>query len=407
MKNVLAAVTERRQFSLEPGIRIIRRIIASPSTSDPLLIRAINQENASGFLINHCVNVAVFAVKLAAALGFDRSELERIGLAALLHEVGMGVIPAKLIYKEAPLDPQEYEIFKKRPEFSYKILSGFGEEYAYLADTALQVHECLDGSGYPLGLKDNEINGYAQIIGLVDKYEALIHSRPQREKFLHFAAVKQIIKIGKRRFQKKHLKTLLTIFSIFPLNSFVKLNSNAVGRVVETYPEQPMRPRIEVVFDSQGRRVLGKHVVDLAENSILYIVDSVSEKDIEALAEGSRAQPYPPPKPTPLAQTGAALLFEPEDDGSDIEMLETPAEDLKPAPSEAATIEPAGDRGRRADPPLEIGAVAAKAAAEPALTADFQQRPRSRRSRYLLLIAVAVLLAGAGLWQSRLIDCFS
>jgi len=292
LSGVMDAVRKRRQFAPDPGAEIVRLIIDYRSTPDPLLIRAIYQDNPYGYLINHCVNVAVFAVRMAAELGLDRLEQEQIGLAALLHEVGMGVIPEKLIYKEQKLDEQEYAIFKKRPEFAYKILNGFGGDYAFLAETALQVHECIDGSGYPMGLRGDEIHLYAQIIGLVDMYEALIHTRPQRDKFSHFSAIKQIIKTGKRRFFKNHLKALLNIFSIFPLHSIVKLNSNAFGRVIQTYPDQPMRPKIEVVLDSQGRRVLAKHVIDLSENSILYIVDSVSEKDFQGMTAKSIAKPY-------------------------------------------------------------------------------------------------------------------
>ena len=324
LTGVLAAVRKRQQFALEPGEEIVRRFIESRSTADPLLIRAIYQDNPHGYLINHCVNVAVFAVKMAAELGLGKFEQEQIGLAALLHEVGMGVIPEKLIYKEQKLDEQEYAIFKKRPEFAYKILNGFGDDYAFLAETALQVHECMDGSGYPMGLRGDGIHLYAQIIGLVDMYEALIHSRPQRNKFSHFSAVKQIIKIGKRRYVKNHLKTLLNIFSIFPLHSIVKLNSNAFGRVIQTYPDQPMRPKIEVVFDSQGRRVLAKHAIDLSENSILYIVDSVSEEDIQSMTAKSFVKPYLQTQaPAPYGHESAIIQDIDEIDGEAFPFPET------------------------------------------------------------------------------------
>lgn len=286
LKQVFTSVRGRQRFQLEPGIQIVRGITKSKSPNDPLLIKAIYDDEPAEFLINHCINVAIFAVKMAISLGLSQEQQIQIGLAALLHEVGTGVIPEKLIYKEQKLTPQEYEVFRKRPEFGYKILEVFGEDYAYLATAVLEVQECIDGSGYPMGLQGDEINEYAQIIGLVNMYEALIHSRPQRERYLHFSAIKEVIRTGKRRYRKKYLKALLNIFSIFPLYSIVKLNSNAIGRVIETYPDQPMRPKLEIVLDSQGRRVVARHIVDLSENSILYIVDSVSEKEIEGIQEG-------------------------------------------------------------------------------------------------------------------------
>lgn len=286
LTSVFNAIKGRQRFSLEPAIRIVQKIIDVQLPKDPLLIKAIHSEDPYGFLISNCVNVAIFAIKIAENLGFSRNRRIEIGLAGLLHEVGMGVIPEKLIYKKEKLSEREFDLFKKRTEYSYKILSTFGREHAYLAETAVQLQERIDGSGYPMGLKGEEISEYAQIIGLVDMYEALIHSRPQRERFLHFSAVKEIIKTGKRRFQKKYIKALLNIFSIFPLGSYVKLNSNAIGKVIETHPEQPMRPEIQIVIDSQGRRVLVERLVDLKENSILFIVDSVSEEEVRNLSEG-------------------------------------------------------------------------------------------------------------------------
>jgi len=164
-------------------------------------------------------------------------------------------------------------------------MRSFGDGFAYLAESAAQVYERVDGSGYPRAMRGEEIHEYAQVIGLLDMYEALIHSRPHREKLTHFTAVKEIINTCKNRFQRKHLKSLLNIFTAFPIHSFVRLNSNAIGKVIETYPEQPMRPKLKIVYDSQKRKVLTERIVALPDNPLLNIVDSVSESEIQELSQ--------------------------------------------------------------------------------------------------------------------------
>jgi HD-GYP domain-containing protein (c-di-GMP phosphodiesterase class II) len=404
---VLDAVRKRHRFTLETGEKIVRRIIESPSTNDPLLIRAIYQDKPSGYLINHCVNVTIFSVKMAVALGLSKHEQEQIGLAALLHEAGMGVIPEKLIYKQQKFDEQEFEIFKKRPEFAYKILKGFGDDYAFLAETALQVHECMDGSGYPKGLSGDEIHLYAQIIGLVDMYEALIHTRPQRDKILYFAAVKQVIKTGKRRYPKKLLKALLNIFSIFPLHSFVKLNSNAVGRVIQTYPEQPMRPKIEVIFDSQGRRVLNKQVINLSENSILYVVDSVSEKEVKAMAAGPGEKPYAQ-APVPYGRESAVINDIDDSDagaalGADI--LAIGEDDFEsPQPGTGKEVMET-DRGTYTTLPKEGEKGEADLIDEKLVQlSETEKGRRIRRIKWILLTAGIVVFAAIVLWRLGFMD---
>jgi putative nucleotidyltransferase with HDIG domain len=288
LNSVLNAVKNRKSFALDPGFQILQKIAEVDHPRDALFIMAIHLDDRFKYVIHHSVNVAIYALKMAEDLGFSKKQKLEVAMAALLHDIGMAVIPDKILYKQEKLIEQEVEILRERPNYSYKILRSFGDGFAYLAETAGQVYERVDGSGYPRAMRGDEIHEYAQIIGLLDMYEALIHSRPQREKLTHFTAVKEIINTCKNRFQRKHLKSLLSIFTAFPIHSFVLLNSNAIGKVIETYPEQPMRPKLQIVFDSQNRKVLTNRIVALPENPLLNIVDSVSENEIQEL---SHAQP--------------------------------------------------------------------------------------------------------------------
>lgn len=217
--------------------------------------------------------MAIYAIRIGQQLGFEAQQLKEMGLAALLHEVGMCAIPDEILYKEGKLTEDEFQSIKTHSDLGYELLSAHSDPYGFLADVVLQVHERGDGSGYPAGLTEEEIHVYAQIIGLVDCYEAISHSRPQREKFSHFHTIKEIIKTGKKQFQRSHLKALLNSFSIFPLSSYVRLNSNAIGKVVEIHPDQPLKPKIQIVFDSQEQPVHTRRIVNLRENSLLYITD--------------------------------------------------------------------------------------------------------------------------------------
>ena len=279
---VLAAVKARRKFSLSPGFKIMHQMVETQPPYDPLFASAIHNDNPGEYIVYHSVNVSIFAIKMAHFMGFSNQNQIEIGLAGLLHDVGMALIPEDILFKDGKLNRKELAMLRERPLNSFKILKFVGEKYPYLAESANQVYERIDGSGYPMGLQGDEINEYAQIIGLVSVYEALVHSRPQRVKFLHFIAVKEIMKRDKRGFQKKHLKALLNIFSIFPLSSYVRLNSNAIGQVIETYPDYPMRPKLKIIYDSQKQRVLTDRIIDLSKNPLLYITDSVSEDEIEA-----------------------------------------------------------------------------------------------------------------------------
>ncbi len=300
LEQVFAAVRERKTFEVETGLGIVRKMGAENSPRDPLFSLALHLDDRLQFAVHHSVNVAVYAVKMAGHLGYDSRRQEQVGLAGLLHDVGMALVPESIVNKQGPLSDSELGALRERPNIGFKILQGLGPGYAYLAECAAQLYERMDGTGYPQGLEAAEIGEFAQVIGLLDLYEALVHSRPNRDKLGFFDAVKYIFKSCKTQFQRQHMKALLSLFTVFPINSYVRLNSDAIGKVVETYPDQPMRPKVRIVFDSQRRKVLTERIVTLAEEPLLNIVACVSQEEIKQIIRGIPAGPMPSPGSCPV-----------------------------------------------------------------------------------------------------------
>ena len=280
-----AKVRNHEKPDLTVGEALIEEIVQASlqgNLPQELLIKAQYGNETSSFLINEAVNVAVFAIFMGDTLGLPRERLLELGLAALLHDIGKVRVPEEILYKEATLKDSELEVLRKYPHDSFDILHGLGDKYHYLAECALHVNEKLDGSGFPQGLQGDAINPYARIIGILELYEAMTHNRPQRQKLSHFEAVKEIIKTKKSAYQRELLKAFLNTFGIFPLHCLVKLNSGAVGRVIQTYEEQPLRPKIEIILDAQNKRVKVPRTIDLREQQVLYIADALTEENLNA-----------------------------------------------------------------------------------------------------------------------------
>jgi HD-GYP domain-containing protein (c-di-GMP phosphodiesterase class II) len=278
------AAKSGNRFSLEEGIEISNQLASQRPEPDLLFVAALHMDNGSEYLYNHPVNTSILAVKLGASLGLEGEKLAQLGLAALLHDIGSVRVSDKILIKSSALTNTEMGSIKQRPNHSFEILQDFKDDHPYLAETAVQVYERIDGSGYPMGLQRDEIHEYAQIIGLVDVYEALTHRRPHRKRFQFFAAIKEIIRTYKNNFQRRYLKAFLNNFSVFPLFSYVRLNSGAIGRVIETYPDQPFRPKIKVIYDSQARKLLTDRMISLPDNPLLHITDSVEEDEINGIS---------------------------------------------------------------------------------------------------------------------------
>ena len=279
VRDLCAQVKKGETPDLAPGELLAQELVEmslEDNLPQDLLLQVLHRDGDESYLIANMVNVAACSVLVGATIGLPQENLVELGLAGLLHDIGTLRVPEEIAFKRETLSDEEWGVVRTYPYKSHAILNPLGGRYAYLAECVLHVMEKLDGSGYPQGLQGNAIHPYAQIIGLVDVYEAMTHSRPYRPKMLHFHAVKEMLKVYKHAFHRELFKALLTTFAFFPVASYVKLNSGAAGKVVQTYPEHPFRPKVAVVVDAQSKRVLVPRVIDLREQHVLYVVDAVA-----------------------------------------------------------------------------------------------------------------------------------
>lgn len=127
----------------------------------------------------HSQRVTEMTVKLAEALNLSKEQIIHIRRGALLHDIGKMNIPDEIIHKSGPLNEEEFSVMKKHPEYAYEFLKNI--EYLRPAiDIPYCHHERLDGSGYPRGLKGEEIPLAARIFSVVDVWDALLSDRPYR-----------------------------------------------------------------------------------------------------------------------------------------------------------------------------------------------------------------------------------
>ena len=228
----------------------------------------------------HAIEVTLLSTKIGIGLNYEKKQLADLAIVAFLQDVGMYKIPPDILAKRGTLSNQELKEIQRHPEISADILSRLNDNYSWLAEVALQVHERADGSGYPFGLKGEEIHDYASIIGVADVYSAMIHDRPYRERIERNRVVRAIMDSTGEAFPTWVVKAFLNQVSFFPLGSYVKLNDRSLGRVVNTDSDFPLRPTVEILNDDHGSRLQKERIVDLSEQLLLYVTGSMDEKDI-------------------------------------------------------------------------------------------------------------------------------
>ena len=139
-------------------------------------------EIRDSYTAGHQKRVAELSVSIAKELRFSPVEIEGMELSAILHDIGKFSIPIELLCKSTPLTVSDKELLRNHSQAGYDVLKGIHFPWP-IAQTVLQHHERLDGSGYPNGLKSDSISEEAKIIAVADTVEAMTGTRPYRAAF--------------------------------------------------------------------------------------------------------------------------------------------------------------------------------------------------------------------------------
>ncbi len=128
----------------------------------------------------HGQNVADLAKEIALRLGMEEERIDYLVYAAMIHDVGKIALPTEILLKPGPISELEYNLVKLHPAIAYEFLMDMSFPYS-IAEIVLQHHERLDGSGYPKGLKGDEILLETKILSVCEVVEAMTHFRPWRD----------------------------------------------------------------------------------------------------------------------------------------------------------------------------------------------------------------------------------
>jgi len=239
-------------------------------TKESLRFTLSDYSKFEDYLYCHIVNVCLISIEIGLGLGYERSRLVELGIASFLHDIGITKY-LDIINKSGKLTDEDYKKVREHPEYGIQILNKLDKELPKgVFDVVGQEHERIDGSGYPKGTKDDDIAEYAQIVGLVDVYEAMIHKRPYRNKHTPSQTINTILN-NKNAFGYKIIKVLIERIGIFPLGFLVRLNTQEIGVVFKDNLKSPLRPVVNIIYDSNGQELKQPKQIDLNSNPVIYI----------------------------------------------------------------------------------------------------------------------------------------
>jgi len=237
-----------------------------------VMVSLTSIHGTDAYLFQHSVNVAILAGIMGMAKGYNRNQIEELGIGALLFDIGMTKVPKELINKTTPLTSEERALMEKHTTEGFNMLRGQHDISLLSAHCALQHHERYDGTGYPRGLKKGDIHEYAQIVALADVYDALTSPRSYRNRHTPTEAIEYLFAAGNSYFDIELIQLFCKHISIYPVATTVLLNTGQIGVVTSNNPVAVNRPKVRILRESDGTPTQSPYEVDLTKDLHLMIV---------------------------------------------------------------------------------------------------------------------------------------
>lgn len=254
----------------------VENIISDIMNNSELQLSLSDLSAMDEYTFTHSVSTTVYALLIGYGLKYSRKKMSSLAMGTLLHDIGKIVLDPAIVYKEDTLTQEEFQYVKKHVDCGYELLKDSYNIPLMAKEIALNHHEKLDGTGYPRGLKGDEINEFARISAIADVYDALTSDRCYRKKWPTYKAVDFLIENSGTKFDPDLVRIFLQRIAVYPNGSMVRLSNGQIALVKEQNRFTPLRPVVRVITDEEGNSI-EHYVVDLMEVLSLTVVDSEVE----------------------------------------------------------------------------------------------------------------------------------
>lgn len=231
---------------------------------DAMMLLAKLKEKG-GHTLDRAFGVSIYMLTFGRFLQLPREQLDLLGMLGLLQDVGMTAVPEEVVEKKGVLSKPELMVCRSHIAHSVAILRDTPGLPSELPELAALHHERYNGSGYPKGLKGDQIGLFGSIAGLVDCFDAMTHARSYAEVHSPSNALNHLYNTRNVLFDGPLVEQFVQCIGIFPVGALVELNSGEVGIVIAQNLVRRLLPKVMVVLDAKGVPLRPQLILDLAQ----------------------------------------------------------------------------------------------------------------------------------------------
>jgi HD-GYP domain-containing protein (c-di-GMP phosphodiesterase class II) len=273
ISDIFAAVRNGTGVDLQAAKAAIEPMVESIVKNEDALSWLVRMKKKDNYIHDHSIASCVWSMIFGKHLGLKHPDLQVLGLGALLMDVGKTRIPTEILVKTTALNVKESLLMQKHVAFGREIIRRVEGVDVRVIQIIEAHHERYNGTGYPNGLKANEIPVFARIASIVDAYDAMTTYRPYAQAISTNAAMQKLSHLAGLEFQAEMVEQFIQAVGIFPVGTLVELSTGEVGVVIGQNRMRRLRPKIMVLTDPVKTPLQTFKTIDLR----VHLVDGAGE----------------------------------------------------------------------------------------------------------------------------------
>lgn len=265
VKELLAEARLGRSVDGERAQVVVNSMVDSIFRNQDALMSLSRLKSYDDYTFQHSLNVSVLSVALGRNLGLVKDELRRLGVGAILHDIGKMAIPEHILNKPGRYTDEEFAIMKAHPLKGAQILMAAPDVDKESTAVALNHHERYSGKGYPRGLVGMGIGKYGLISAIVDVYDAITSDRCYHKGLPSHQAIQKIYEWGQTDFYPVYVQKFIQCLGVYPIGTIAELDTGELGVVYAQNHSELLRPWVRLVRGPFGAPLATPMDVDLRE----------------------------------------------------------------------------------------------------------------------------------------------
>lgn len=269
VKDILERHTYHNNQELEELSKTADNIISTILEEEQVVERIYDIKERSYDIYEHSISICSLAILTAIRIGMDKQKIHDIGVGCLLHDIGMRYTTIDFSRKDAQsLSKRELAEFKKHPVYGYTSLKDENWISELSKFIILYHHERIDGSGFPLKVKDIPLE--CRIVNVCDAFDEMICGIACK-KMKVYEAIEYLKNYKKIKFDEKIVNSFLEFTAVYPAGSYVLTNEGETAVVLSQNKDFQDRPVIRILKDKNGRNIQEEKVIDLVKIHHIFI----------------------------------------------------------------------------------------------------------------------------------------